>query len=192
VPTGVHIRDVRKHLFEAAERVLLNAGPDALTSRAVTTEADVAKGVLHRHFADFADFLAELVQDRIARLDAQAAGLRDRAGTGTVAGNLTDTLTELFDPVTTRIVSLVLFRHELRARLPQPQGLPLLADATAMIASYLREERELGRIAADADTGTLALALIGTGHLLAASETAGPAAPAVETIMADVLQRRLL
>jgi AcrR family transcriptional regulator len=52
VPTGVHIRDVREQLFEAAERVLLRDGPDGLTSRAVTTEAGVAKGVLHRHFAD--------------------------------------------------------------------------------------------------------------------------------------------
>jgi hypothetical protein len=35
-----------------------------------------------------------------------------------------------------------------------------------MFASYLTLERELGRIAADADAGTLALMLIGTGHLL--------------------------
>ena len=32
-----------------------------------------AKGVLHRHFVDFDAFLAELVLDRIARLDTQAA-----------------------------------------------------------------------------------------------------------------------
>ena len=50
-----------KQLFAAAERVLVRDGPDALTSRAVTTEAGCAKGVLHRHFADFDAFLAELV-----------------------------------------------------------------------------------------------------------------------------------
>jgi AcrR family transcriptional regulator len=48
VPTGVAIRDVREQLFDAAERVLLRDGPAALTSRAVTDEAGVAKGVLHR------------------------------------------------------------------------------------------------------------------------------------------------
>nr|MDQ6938034.1 TetR family transcriptional regulator [Actinomycetota bacterium] len=53
MPTGVALRDAREQLFHAAERVLLRAGPNALTSRAVTTEAGVAKGVLHRHFADF-------------------------------------------------------------------------------------------------------------------------------------------
>ena len=37
MPTGVAIRDARAQLFDAAERVLLRAGPNALTSRAVTT-----------------------------------------------------------------------------------------------------------------------------------------------------------
>src|SRR6202451_4142304 len=74
MPTGVRILDAREQLFGAAERVLLRDGPNALTSRAVTTEAGCAKGVLHRHFADFDAFLAELVLDRIARIGGQAAG----------------------------------------------------------------------------------------------------------------------
>ena len=51
MPTGTAIRDAREQLFAAAERILLRDGPNALTSRAVTTEAGFAKGVLHRHFA---------------------------------------------------------------------------------------------------------------------------------------------
>ena len=58
VPTGTPIRDIREQLLDAAERVLLRDGPDAVTSRAVTTEARVAKGILHRHFPDFGTFLA--------------------------------------------------------------------------------------------------------------------------------------
>ena len=58
-----------EQLFDAAERVLL--GTRALTSRAVTEEAAVAKGVLHRHFADFDAFLFELVVDRIAEWAAR-------------------------------------------------------------------------------------------------------------------------
>src|SRR5580693_8246617 len=138
VPTGVAIRDVREQLFDAAERVLLRDGPSALTSRAVTTEAGCAKGVLHRHFADFDAFLAELVLDRIARIGGQAAALRECAGTGTVAGHLTGALTDLFGPVAVAIVALITFRDDLRARLRQerPAGVPLLTEATAMIASY--------------------------------------------------------
>ena len=85
MPTGIALRDARDLLFEAADRVLLHDGASALTSRAVTTEAGVAKGVMHRHFADFDAFLAELVLDRAARLDGPATALLKSAGTATVA-----------------------------------------------------------------------------------------------------------
>ncbi|MEU6262592.1 TetR/AcrR family transcriptional regulator [Saccharopolyspora shandongensis] len=198
MPTGVHIRDARQQLFDAAERVLLRDGPSALTSRAVTVEAGCAKGVLHRHFADFDAFLAELVRDRIARIEAQTADLRAAAGTGEVAGNLTGALADLFDSVAVAIVGLVVFRDELRARLRRTghaNGIPLLAEAGAMIASYLADERELGRIAADADVDSLALSLIGSGHLLfagGASPDAGALGKVVAAVIADVVQRRPL
>jgi AcrR family transcriptional regulator len=191
----VALRDVRQQLFDAAERVLLRDGPQALTSRAVTTEAGCAKGVLHRHFADFDAFLAELVLDRIARLDGQAAALLSSAGTGTVAGNLTGVLTDLFSSVAVAIVSLIISRDELRARLRQttPVGVPLLNEAVAMITSYLAAELDLGRITADADLDTLAPTLIGTGHLLYADRTAAPPEPeavhkVVTTVIAGVVR----
>jgi AcrR family transcriptional regulator len=190
VPTGVAIRNAREQLFGAAERILLRDGPNALTSRAVTAEAGVAKGVLHRHFADFDAFLAELVQDRIARLDDQATALRDAAGSGTVADNLTGALTALFESVAVAIVGLVISRDALRVRLRQvrPTGIPLLAEATAMIASYLAAEQALGRIAADADIETLAPMLIGTGHLLFADRKAAPpGADAVRRVVAAAI-----
>jgi AcrR family transcriptional regulator len=193
VPTGVAIRDARQQLFDAAERVLLRDGPNALTSRAVTTEAGCAKGVLHRHFADFDAFLAELVADRIARIDAQAAALRQSAGTGSVAGNLTEALMTVFGPLGLAMVSLVISRDDLRARLRQatPAGVPVLTEAGAMIASYLSAERDLGRVAADADIDTLALTLIGTGHLLFAGRQGTPFGAAsvgkvVTTVIASV------
>ncbi|MFE2180887.1 TetR/AcrR family transcriptional regulator [Streptomyces sp. NPDC059455] len=195
MPTGVAMRDVREQLFQAAERVLLRDGPSALTSRAVTTEAGCAKGVLHRHFADFDAFLAELVRNRIARLGHQSAALRDSAGTGSVTGHLADALTTLFESVAVAIVSLVTSRDELRARLREttPTGVPLLMEATAMIASYLTAERDRGRIAADADIDALAPTVIGAGHLLFADrESAPPDTGAVRkvvtTVIADVVR----
>lgn len=195
MPTGVALGDAREQLFSAAERLLLREGPHALTSRAVTSEAGCAKGVLHRHFADFDTFLAELVQDRIARIDTQAAALRSCAGTGTVADNLTAALATLFDSVALGILGLVTSRQDLLTRLRKttPTGVPVLTEATAMVASYLVAERDLGRIAADADIDTLAPMLIGTGHLLfAAREGTAPQAEAVRkavtTAIAGVTQ----
>jgi AcrR family transcriptional regulator len=199
MPTGVHLRDVRQQLFQAAERVLLREGPNALTSRAVTAEADVAKGVLHRHFTDFDEFLAELVKDRIARLTDQSAILEASAGTRTVADNITDALTELFDPVSVALTSLVFFRDELRTRLRPPNdGLPFLTEAREMLAAYLKAERAQGRIAADANADSLALSLIGASHLIFAGRPRhtlpDPAelTQLVNTIIADAVQRRLL
>ncbi|WP_026337965.1 TetR/AcrR family transcriptional regulator [Nocardiopsis sp. CNS-639] len=195
MPTGTAMRDARERLFDAAERVLLRDGPSALTSRAVTDEADCAKGVLHRHFADFDAFLTELVADRIARVETCSASLCDRAGTGTVADNLAGVLMDLFGPVAVTIVGLVTSRDGLRARLRRttPTGVPLLTEAAAGIAAYLARERERGRLADEADIDTLAPTLIGAGHLLFADRGGTPPGPeavhrVVTAVIADVVR----
>lgn len=197
MPTGVHLRDARQQLFDAAERVLLRAGPAGLTSRAVTDEADCAKGVLHRHFADFDDFLADLVLDRAAQLEMQATGLRESAGSGTVTDNLANALTILFGPVPVAIIPLITFRDELRARLRQARpggGIAILAEVATAVSAYLADERDLGRIAADADIDSLTLSLVGGGHLLFADRDPGPPTMAtvnrfVTTVLSHVVQR---
>jgi len=190
VPTGVALRDVREQLFNAAERVLLRDGASALTSRAVTAEAGVAKGVLHRHFADFDAFLAELVLDRAGRVEGQAAALHESAGTGTVAGHVAAALTALFSSVAVEMVALLTFRDGLRARLRAAGAarIPVLTEATAMIAAYLAAERDLGRVAPGADVDTLALTLIGAGHLLfAGRDGTRPEAGAVDKVVTTTL-----
>lgn len=185
----MHLRDARRRLFDAAERVLLRAGPYALTSRAVTTEAGCAKGVLHRHLADFDTFLAELVHDRTARIE-DLAQLRAAAGTGSVEATLARALTAVFTPVAVAVVGLVTARDGLRARLRRttPTGVPMLAEATAALAGCLRAERERGRLAADADVDALALALIGSGYLLfAGRDGAPPEAGEVERVVRSVV-----
>jgi AcrR family transcriptional regulator len=190
VPTGIALRDVRDQLFNAAERVLLRDGASALTSRAVTAEAGVAKGVLHRHFADFDAFLAELVLDRAGRVEGQAAALRESAGTGTVAGHVRVALTSLFSSVAVEMVALLTFRDGLRARLRAAGAarIPVLTEATAMIAAYLAAERDRGRVAAGADVDTLALTLTGAGHLLfAGRDGLPPAAAEVDKMVTTTL-----
>ncbi|EST19055.1 TetR/AcrR family transcriptional regulator [Streptomyces roseochromogenus] len=190
MPTGIALRDAREQLFAAAERVLLRDGANALTSRAVTTEAGVAKGLLHRHFADFDDFLVQFVLDRIGRIEAQAIALRESAGTGRVVDNLTHTLTGLFESIALKIVGLVVSRDAVRTRLREVTGggIPVLREATDMIRSYLAVERERGRVAADADIEALAPTLIGAAHLLfAGREDTPPATGEVEKVVTTVI-----
>ena len=196
MPTGVALRDARALLFAAAERILLRDGPGALTSRAVTDEAGCAKGVMHRHFADFDAFLTELVLGQVARIDERATALRAAAGTGTVAGNLSAAIVEVFEPVPLALTRLVIARDELRRRLRQAgsTGLPLATEATAMIAGYLAAERDRGRIAADADLTALAPALVGAGSMLFTDREAGTPDAAtvgrtVDAVLAGALPR---
>ncbi|MFC7568680.1 hypothetical protein ACFQU9_36645 [Actinomadura namibiensis] len=68
-----------------------------------------------------------------------------------------------------------------------------MTEAAGMIASYLVRERELGRIAADADIDVLAPTLIGGGHLMFADRTGEPPEPdavrrAVHAVLAGVLR----
>jgi AcrR family transcriptional regulator len=194
MPTGIALRDPREQLFEAADRILLRDGPNALTSRAVTAEAGCAKGVLHRHFADFDAFLADFVLGHLARIDERAAALREAAGTGTVAGNLTAAIPELFGPVGVALFRLIIARDELRDRLRQGPGLPLAAEATRMLAGYLEAERDLGRIAADADVATLAPTLIGAGSMMFTDRETGPpdteaVGRMVRTVLAGAMPR---
>ncbi|WP_086667455.1 TetR/AcrR family transcriptional regulator [Lentzea kentuckyensis] len=188
MPTGVHLRDVREQLFGAADRLLLEGGASALTSRAVTTEAGVAKGVLHRHFDDFDAFLAEFVLDRVDKMDARAKALLEAAGTGTVVGNLAEAITAVFESVAVAIVALVTFRDDLRRRLREtwPAGVPVLTEAAIMIQNYLEKERDLGRVGA-LDVEGVAPMLIGTGHLLFADRESRPSADAVRRMVASVV-----
>ena len=198
MPTGVHLRDARQQLFDAAERVLLREGPNGLTSRAVTEEAGCAKGVLHRHFTDFDAFLTDLVLDRAAGLEARGSAWRGCAGAGTVAANVSGALSDLLGPVAMAIIPLITFRDELRARLRRARpggGVAILAEVTTAICAYLTDERELGRIAADADLDSLTLSLVGGGHLLFSDRDSGPpTASAVEkfvaAVISDAVQRR--
>lgn len=195
MPTGVHLRDARQQLFDAAERILLREGANALTSRAVTDEAGCAKGVLHRHFADFDGFLAELVLDRTAQVQGHAAGLLAAVGADTVELNLARALAVLFGPVPVAILPLITFRDDLRARLRRMRpggGMAILGDATQAVSAYLTAERDAGRIIADTDIDALTLSLVGGGHLLFADRHAERPGPAtVERFVAATLKDAL-
>ncbi|WP_335988938.1 TetR/AcrR family transcriptional regulator [Glycomyces sp. MUSA5-2] len=187
MPTGIAMHDARERLLAAAERVLLRDGQNALTSRSVTEEAGVSKGVLHRHFADFDDFLAELVRTRIASAQNEIGSLQ---GSKPLVENLSAALTCVFTPVNLGLVKAVIARDGLRSRLREttPQGLPILNEASASLAAYLDAERRVGRLKPDADPRTLAMTLVGTGHLLFAGELGGlPDESAVREVVESVV-----
>lgn len=166
MPRGVAIPEVREQLFLAAERVLFRDGPDGLTSRAITEEARVAKGLLYNHFADLDDFMAELILERVRTATEQASRLPGAAGSGTVSGNVTDAALSLLRSHAFAIAGIVMSRPALMTRLHQRGASHSFAPLERSFAAYLDAEKKLGRIESDVDTETLALILVGTLHHL--------------------------
>ncbi|MFI2200311.1 TetR/AcrR family transcriptional regulator [Streptomyces sp. NPDC020192] len=167
-PRGVATPDVREQLFAAAERVVERQGPGALTSRAVTTEAGCAKGLLHTHFAGMDEFVAELCLNRFARTAAQAESLSELAGQNTVTGNLDAVARALFDSGGLAISGLAMARPGtmLRVRAALEGGALGFDAIQRAITGYLQAEQRLGRVAESVDPGTVALAIVGTAHHL--------------------------
>ena len=190
-PTGVALQDARARLFDAADRVVLRDGASALTSRAVTEELGVAKGVLHRHFPDFDTFLAEWVVQKTARLRDLGDELNTVAGTSSVVANLRDALARVFDPLGLATIRIVITRDAVRARLRASGDHPLsyLGQATNILTAYLAAERDHGRLVPSADPRTLALALMGSGHLLFGEVGAAPSQEAVDEVVASIVVR---
>ncbi|MFE0577333.1 TetR/AcrR family transcriptional regulator [Streptomyces sp. NPDC058874] len=174
-PRGVAIPDLRERLFAAAERVVARDGAAGLTSRSVTVEADCGKGVLHAHFAGLDEFVAELVLDRFARSARQAGALDEKVGQATVAENLRSVVLALLDALPPAVVGLALTRPAaaLRTREGFRAGAPAFDAIQHAFVAYLQAEQHGGRIAPDADTPTIALALVGTMHHLLMTRVPG-------------------
>jgi AcrR family transcriptional regulator len=176
MPRGVAIPEVRQQLFAAVERIVAADGPTALTGRAVTREAGVATGLLHAHFADFDEFLAQYAIDRAFVVSAGSAALPGRAGTGDVAATLTDAVLEVPAEAMAGLTRLLVVRPQLADRVRAvlgEQGAGL--DAVhAAVAAYLAAEQRLRRLPEATDTEALALAVVGVLHHLALTAGAGP------------------
>ena len=123
MPTGQALQDPRRQLVAAAERILLRDGAAGLTGRSVTTEAGVAKGVLHRHFADFDTFVAHLVDERYPRVRRGRAEPHRPGRAGAVRSeNVSTALLDLLDPVVLALVPHLITHDQIRRRICRPAG----------------------------------------------------------------------
>ncbi|MEU5960104.1 TetR family transcriptional regulator [Micromonospora parva] len=169
MPRGVPIAEPRQHLFAAAERLIAAAGPGHLTSRAVTREAGVATGLLFAHFTNFDDFLVGYAVDRSFQIAGTAAGLPARAGTGTIAANLSDAILATPLIVLRGVTRLMACRPALAAQVEAVLGTgsTVLQSLERAVGDYLNAERQRGRLPAGVDTEALALAVVGVLHHVA-------------------------
>ncbi|WP_168723896.1 TetR/AcrR family transcriptional regulator [Streptomyces sp. A1499] len=193
-PRGVSTPDVRERMFAAAERVVERDGPGALTSRAVTTEADCAKGLLHAHFAGLDAFVAELCLDRFARTAEQARALTRLVGQATVTENLDAVALALLDAAGPALSGLAMSRATSTRLIREAleSGAPGFTAIEEAITTYLAAEQRLGRVPETVDPGTAALAIVGAAHhLLMTGGPGGPdPRPRVRRLVAALVETR--
>ena len=148
--------DTRQALIDAALEVFLQHGFARATTREIAQTAGVAEGTIYRHFADKYALFHEVFLSLTVEVVAELQRFRDRAGKGTVRGNLED-LFALVGGIQEQLSSLMasmwadpeLARNiGARARELAPEGF-VPPGPVAMVAEYIRAEQELGRIRGD-------------------------------------------
>jgi AcrR family transcriptional regulator len=160
-------QSLRDHLIAAAESLMARRGTAGLTVRDIAREAQVADGVLYNHFADKEDLLAQALHAHVRSVERSLGELPGQAGVGTVEANLRAYIAHglaLHAAILPAFAGLLAQPKVLTrfAGLPNPmaggQGL------RTYLADYLRAERDLGRLAPDADTDMAATMIIGACH----------------------------
>ena len=81
--------NLREHLIRTAARLLDERGSAGLAVRDIAREAQVADGALYNYFEDKEDLLAQALLAHVGMVMSRAPQMIPKAGTGTVAGNLT-------------------------------------------------------------------------------------------------------
>lgn len=177
-------RETRAALLDAASAVVRRAGYAGANIRAIAAEAGVAVGTIFRHYPNKAALLAAVVERELGPALEALGDLPARAGTGTVAENLTEVMSALalLQEVLLPFELAFLTDPELAAQRRQfidSQG--DLPGVPAQLTEYLEAERRLGRLRRDVSARECAYVILATLFGLAAnpSTDAPPVSAAV-------------
>jgi AcrR family transcriptional regulator len=167
--TGGHHDAVRDHILDAAHRVIARHGLAAASTRAIAAEAGVGAGTLYNYLDNRLQLLARSILRRAHILSQPLADLPSRAGSGTVAGHLRDfarQLATILDELVP-LFAAAFSDTDLLDALRQEIGTGAHAAGTFAahpVERYLLAERELGRIAPDADCHAAATLVMSLCH----------------------------
>ena len=155
----------REQLVDAAERVLRAKGLARATTKEIAREAGYAEGTLYLHFADKLDLVRAVHERLLPGFIEMVSRLPERAGTGTVEGNLTDLARGALGlyrdmlPLGSSLFADPELLERFRGMLAERQGGP--HRAWEPVVAYLRAEQALGRVDPGADPAAATLLLLG-------------------------------
>ncbi len=155
----------RARLVEAAAGVMRAKGLARTTTKEIARAAGYAEGTLYNHFASKEDLFVAVLGERLPGFVALVKRLPERAGRGTVRGNLTEVATTAlaFYTQSVPMAAAVFAEPELLARhiagVRAAQAGP--HQPNEAVAAYLRAEQRLGRLRGDANPQAAADLLLG-------------------------------
>jgi AcrR family transcriptional regulator len=169
----------RTRLIEATLRVAHEVGYAHASTRAIAQAAGVAEGTIYRHFPDKASLFFAAVRESNGPVVAWVTTLPERAGEGTVEGNLTEaavrlaTLRDQIMPLELAIAADPELAAQ-RQRILAEAGTSLPGPPDA-VAAYLAAEQRLGRVRPEIDPREAAILLLAALFGLAANLSIGDA-----------------
>lgn len=157
--------NTRDRILEAAERIMRTKGLAQATTREIAREAGCSEGTLYNHFESKEALFLAVLRDRLPDFIRQVVAFPERAGSGTVRGNLEEIGCAALSfyreviPLGACLLSepgrLATQRDYLRERGAGPH------KAHELVARYLRAEQEHGRVRRNADPLAAARLLLG-------------------------------
>lgn len=155
----------RARLIEATAQVVADKGYAHATTRAIAEVAGVAESTIYRHFETKHDLFFAAVLDRHREVVEALADLPARAGTATVAANVSAIVHALAGmradllPLEQAIQSDPELRSHREALVAGAlSGGPDGPDE--LVARYVAAEQHLGRVRGDVDPGAVAITLL--------------------------------
>ncbi len=158
---------VRAHILAAAQRVIDREGLALASTRAVAEEAGLAGGTLYNYFDSHTDLIAQAIVDRARDLADPIADLPARAGSVSVEANLglfVSTAAGVLDRLVPVIGAAFSDPHLLRAVRRHMADVGPFDDPALLLERYLLAERDLGRVAPDADCRAAAALVVSLCH----------------------------
>lgn len=167
---------LRSELVEHARSLIAREGSQGLTMRALASEAGCALGLPYKVFQDRGDLVMEILRVELGRLHRAGRELVGRAGDGGIGENLAQFAETILASPAVALSAEVVGNAELAERFARHVNEDGTgpADFESAIREYLEAERDLGRVRADVELGTIAFLLAGSVHNLVMS---GPAYP---------------
>ena len=158
---------IRRHILDAAHRVISRKGLAAASTRAIADEAGLAGGTLYNYFGSHTQLLAKAIVQHAASLMGPVVSLPSRAGRYTVADNLryfarqaAGVLDQLVPALAAAFSDSDLLA-EVRTEMTAGDR---MNDPALLVERYLLAEREIGRVAPDADCRAAAALLASVCH----------------------------